>query len=271
MEESKNLRNKVSMAEGTSRGTDTLFSFFFAFPHVWCVIFMCNYVHAVGGVLGESVHSHDLDGCQQGAQAYVALPDVVTKPTAGQVPDCLESQMKQLLVSQLVGMQKNVDLPQPSQIQQNRNRGRGRLLGSPSVQHMLPLANSLQQTSQMQNPAGPFQPVVISTEQLKNKPRMLALPLQKQPGATLPPNQKQIPVERPQMKIPLQQSLPNRGEQAQRICAVGALQPPPRIGLGTKGRKISISANHFAVRISKNSVYHYDLDVKPMPPKALYT
>ena len=228
---------------------------------------MCHYIDSDERVLGESVHSHDAYGCQ-GAQAYVALPELAMKPTTDQVPGSLESQLKQLLVSQSVDMQKGVALPQLSQLQHNRNRGRGRLLGSPAQHpHIPPFATSLQQTSQMQVPVGPFQPSVISTE-LINKPQMLALPLQKQPGATLPPNQKQMPVELPQKKNPFQQSLPNQGDQAKRI---GTLQPPPRIGLGTKGRKIPISANHFAVRISKNSVYHYDLDVKPMPPKALYT
>jgi len=41
-------------------------------------------------------------------------------------------------------------------------------------------------------------------------------------------------------------------------------------GEGTLGRKISLSANHFAVLIKNPSVFHYDVDLNPVPPSALF-
>jgi len=53
-------------------------------------------------------------------------------------------------------------------------------------------------------------------------------------------------------------------------AAKSALRPPPRRGEGTLGRKISLSANHFAVLIKNPSVFHYDVDLNPVPPSALF-
>lgn len=61
--------------------------------------------------------------------------------------------------------------------------------------------------------------------------------------------------------------------QTQRLGAQGAaLRPPPRSaagGVGTLGRPIKLSANHFAVVMKKTILYHYDVEVKPLPPKTL--
>ncbi|XP_046635455.1 protein argonaute-2-like isoform X1 [Daphnia pulicaria] len=61
--------------------------------------------------------------------------------------------------------------------------------------------------------------------------------------------------------------------QTQRLGAQGAaLRPPPRSaagGVGTLGRPIKLSANHFAVDMKKTILYHYDVEVKPLPPKTL--
>ena len=53
-------------------------------------------------------------------------------------------------------------------------------------------------------------------------------------------------------------------------AAKAALRPPSRKGEGTLGRKISLSANHFAVLIKNPSVFHYDVDLNPVPPSALF-
>ena len=53
-------------------------------------------------------------------------------------------------------------------------------------------------------------------------------------------------------------------------AAKTALRPPKRKGEGTLGRKISLSANHFAVLIKNPSVFHYDVDLNPVPPSALF-
>ena len=40
--------------------------------------------------------------------------------------------------------------------------------------------------------------------------------------------------------------------------------PPERPGLGTKGRKIELVANHFKLQFPRQScVYHYDVDILP--------
>ena len=53
-------------------------------------------------------------------------------------------------------------------------------------------------------------------------------------------------------------------------AAKAALRPPKRKGEGSLGRKISLSANHFAVLIKNPSVFHYDVDLNPVPPSALF-
>jgi eukaryotic translation initiation factor 2C len=62
--------------------------------------------------------------------------------------------------------------------------------------------------------------------------------------------------------------------QRQRLGAQGAaLRPPPRSaagGQGTLGRPIKLSANHFAVVMKKTILYHYDVEVKPLPPKTIF-
>ncbi len=50
----------------------------------------------------------------------------------------------------------------------------------------------------------------------------------------------------------------------------GALKPPRRNGVGTLGRPIPLSANYFRVTIKNPYIYHYDLDINPVPPKALF-
>jgi hypothetical protein len=50
----------------------------------------------------------------------------------------------------------------------------------------------------------------------------------------------------------------------------GALKPPPRNGIGKLGRPILLSANYFRVTIKNHYIYHYDVDIDPMPPKALF-
>ena len=57
------------------------------------------------------------------------------------------------------------------------------------------------------------------------------------------------------------------------VAQGGALRPPSRKaagGEGTLGRPIRLSANHFAVTMKKHTIYHYDVDVKPVPPKTLF-
>jgi hypothetical protein len=57
------------------------------------------------------------------------------------------------------------------------------------------------------------------------------------------------------------------------VAQGGALRPPSRKaagGEGTLGRPIQLSANHFAVTMKKQLIYHYDVDVKPVPPKTLF-
>jgi hypothetical protein len=71
-----------------------------------------------------------------------------------------------------------------------------------------------------------------------------------------------------------QQSRPVTAPQVPRLVAQGgALRPPSRNaagGEGTEGRPIRLSANHFAVTMKKHTIYHYDVDVKPVPPKTLF-
>lgn len=59
-----------------------------------------------------------------------------------------------------------------------------------------------------------------------------------------------------------------------RVAALkGALRPPLRKdagGSGTLGRRIALSSNHFAVKLSKSTIYHYDFDIKPAPSKTLF-
>ncbi|XP_059352742.1 protein argonaute-2-like [Daphnia carinata] len=53
----------------------------------------------------------------------------------------------------------------------------------------------------------------------------------------------------------------------------GALRPPPRQdagGVGTLGRPIALSANHFGITMKKQILYHYDVDVKPLLSKTLF-
>jgi hypothetical protein len=57
------------------------------------------------------------------------------------------------------------------------------------------------------------------------------------------------------------------------VAQGGALRPPSRKaagGEGNLGRPIQLSANHFAVTMKKHTIYHYDVDVKPVPPKTLF-
>jgi hypothetical protein len=57
------------------------------------------------------------------------------------------------------------------------------------------------------------------------------------------------------------------------VAQGGALRPPSRKaagGEGNLGRPIQLSANHFAVTMKKQLIYHYDVDVKPVPPKTLF-
>ena len=50
----------------------------------------------------------------------------------------------------------------------------------------------------------------------------------------------------------------------------GALRPSPRPGAGTVGRPISLSANHFALTVKCPTLCHYDVEIKPEVPKALF-
>ena len=42
------------------------------------------------------------------------------------------------------------------------------------------------------------------------------------------------------------------------------------INTGVFGRTIPIFVNHFAVTMKKRTIFHYDVDVKPVPPKSLF-
>jgi len=65
------------------------------------------------------------------------------------------------------------------------------------------------------------------------------------------------------------ESAPVLGQQVVKP-AMRALQLPARTGEGASGRPIKLSANHFAVKISNQFVYHYDIDIQPVPPQALF-
>ena len=48
------------------------------------------------------------------------------------------------------------------------------------------------------------------------------------------------------------------------------LRLPSRTDKGTLGRPIELSANHFALKIQNQSIFHYDVHINPIPPKALF-
>ena len=77
---------------------------------------------------------------------------------------------------------------------------------------------------------------------------------------------------RRKVAMPLVQEPPVQEMQLMSLggAAKAALRPPKRKGEGTLGRKISLSANHFAVLIKNPSVFHYDVDLNPVPPSALF-
>lgn len=50
----------------------------------------------------------------------------------------------------------------------------------------------------------------------------------------------------------------------------GAVRPPTRPGTGKDGRAISLSANHFPITVKNPTMCHYDVDIKPTPPKPLF-
>lgn len=124
----------------------------------------------------------------------------------------------------------------------------------------------MQQTQdQGQPPVAEMQKVTISG----------AAPKQMQPGPTGPPaQQQQAPVQaqgarKKQGKPSEPQQKPAVGDV--RLQAVGgALRPPRRNGQGNLGYKITLTANHFLVSIKSTYVYHYDVDINPQPPKALF-
>ena len=95
---------------------------------------------------------------------------------------------------------------------------------------------------------------------------------QQHPGG---PGQQQPRPRGPPAQQMQQMSLGGTGAKAKAPAARlgaqgGALRPPERKTLGSLGRKILLSANHFAVVIKNPSVFHYDVDINPMPPRALF-
>ena len=42
------------------------------------------------------------------------------------------------------------------------------------------------------------------------------------------------------------------------------------IKIGTLGRPIELSVNHFAVNVEKKTIYHYVFEIEPPPPKTLF-
>jgi len=59
-------------------------------------------------------------------------------------------------------------------------------------------------------------------------------------------------------------------QEPQRSTSVKSLSLPNRLGEGTSGRPIKLSANHFAVKLANQSLYHYDIDIKPEPAPTLF-
>ena len=115
-----------------------------------------------------------------------------------------------------------------------------------------------------------------------------AVPQMQQPGPAAPQGQQPRPAapqgQQPRPAAPHgQQPRPAASQatqprsitpQTHRLVAQGAaLRPPPRSaagGEGTLGRPIKLSANHFAVTMKKQILYHYDVEIKPLPPKTLF-
>ena len=65
---------------------------------------------------------------------------------------------------------------------------------------------------------------------------------------------------------------PPQPVQQRPLAQRGALRPPLRSiggGVGTVGKTIQLSANHFEVKLKKDTVYHYDIDIKPVVSEAL--
>lgn len=127
-------------------------------------------------------------------------------------------------------------------------------LTGPSPVQQLPDAQPMQQ-----RPWGP--PKIPSAQPVQHHALGPQLARQRYPG----PQEVRKPAESTQAT---QQRSPSRP-----IAQGGSLRPPSREiagGTGTLGTAISVSANHFAVSLKKAIVYHYDVDIKPEPSKALF-
>ena len=142
-----------------------------------------------------------------------------------------------------------------------------------------PQSSRLQSLLALRRPVAQQQHPVAAVEQLP----MPHQPLQTAPGQAVlhrpaaPPTQSMqrmslrgLGFQQLRQGRPAQQPQPAAAlKSAQPLAVSGALCPPARNGQGTLGRKIPISANHFAVIIKRPTLYHYDVSVIPEPPKAL--
>jgi eukaryotic translation initiation factor 2C len=113
-------------------------------------------------------------------------------------------------------------------------------------------------------------------QQRPNAPTTSQFPhgMAQRPGAPQQPRPAAPQTQQPRPAAPQAAQPRSITPQTHRLVAQGAaLRPPPRSaagGEGTLGRPIKLSANHFAVIMKKPILYHYDVEVKPLPPKALF-
>ena len=59
-------------------------------------------------------------------------------------------------------------------------------------------------------------------------------------------------------------------QESQGSASMKSLSLPKRLGEGTSGKAIPLSANHFAVKVVNQTLFHYDIDIKPEPAKSLF-
>ena len=121
------------------------------------------------------------------------------------------------------------------------------------------------QPVQQQRPQGPQQHHASQpTQQRPQVPQQRAAqPIQQRPP--VPQSMQQGPPSHPQIQ--------QRPEFSRPLAQGGALRPPSRAsagGQGTLGRPIKLHANHFEIKLKSAVVFHYDVDVKPMPAKTLF-
>ncbi|XP_046448978.1 protein argonaute-2-like isoform X2 [Daphnia pulex] len=180
----------------------------------------------------------------QAMQQRPAGPQAMPQPPAG----------PQAMQQRPVGPQAMQQRPAGPQVMQQRPAG------PPNVQQQRQPGPG-QQAMQQQRPNAP------TTSQF---PQGMA----QRPGAPQQPRPAAPQTQQPRPAAPQAAQPRSITPQTHRLVAQGAaLRPPPRSvagGEGTLGRPIKLSANHFAVIMKKPILYHYDVEVKPLPPKTLF-